>query len=64
MSDQEQTHQGWNVAGEPALHQGARESCWDPACERTENHFALDDIIDLGNRFADVLGGSKPEACP
>lgn len=64
MSEQQQTHQGWDIAGAPASHQGPRESCWDPACERTENYFALDCIIDLESRFADLLDGSEPEECP
>ncbi len=27
------THDGFDTAGEPAVHQGPREKCWDPACE-------------------------------
>ncbi|MGW3825742.1 hypothetical protein ACWEAF_26400 [Streptomyces sp. NPDC005071] len=32
-TDGEQTHQGYDVAGDPAVHRGPREKCWDVACE-------------------------------
>lgn len=29
-----ETHDGFDIAGEPAVHRGPREKCWDPACEQ------------------------------
>ncbi|SFT31851.1 DUF4406 domain-containing protein [Streptomyces sp. ok210] len=28
-----ETHDGYDIAGEPAIHSGPRKKCWDPACE-------------------------------
>lgn len=57
--DRHETHEGWDLSGEPATHQGQREACWDPACELTENHFALNDILDIEAGLQEVLDRAK-----
>ncbi|MEU4967842.1 hypothetical protein [Streptomyces smyrnaeus] len=32
-----ETHQGWDIAGDPVQHTGSLDSCWDPACSDPVN---------------------------